>query len=132
VVKEVDVGLAADVGTLQRLQRVIGSASVVRDLCYTARTMTSSEALSCGLVSGVYDNQRACVDAGIAMAKTIASKSPIAVIGTKNVLNYSRDHSVADGLMYTAVWNAAMLQSGDITASFKAVLQKQKPIYSNL
>ncbi len=114
------------------MPKVIGNQSLVRELCYTARPLKSAEALSCGLVSNVYDTKQQCIDAAINMAKLIASKSPIAVVGTKHVLNYSRDHSVTEGLSYTATWNSAMLQTTDIPASFQAITQKQKPIYSNL
>lgn len=131
-VKEVDVGLAADVGTLQRLPKVIGSQSLVRDLCLTARTMKADEALSCGLVSSLYDTKQATVEAALTMAANIAAKSPVAVVGTKHLLNHARDHSVQESLQYTVVWNAAMLQSRDVGDSFKAVLAKKQPIYSNL
>ncbi|KAJ1927385.1 putative enoyl CoA hydratase [Tieghemiomyces parasiticus] len=110
-VKEVDLGLAADVGTLQRLQKVVGSDSWVREVCFTARHFGSDEALMQGLVSRVFPNPQALTDAALELASSIAAKSPVAVMGTKHLLNYSRDHTVSEGLAYTAVWNAAMLQS---------------------
>ncbi|KAJ3385689.1 hypothetical protein HDU84_002083 [Entophlyctis sp. JEL0112] len=104
-VREVDVGLAADVGTLQRLPKVVGNASWVHEVCFTARAFSASEALSQQLVSKVVDGGHdAVVKAAIATAALIAEKSPVAVTGTKNVLKFSRDHSVEDGLKYVAVW----------------------------
>ncbi|KAI8149620.1 ClpP/crotonase-like domain-containing protein [Fennellomyces sp. T-0311] len=131
-VKEVDVGLAADVGTLQRLPKVIGNASLVRELCYTSRNMPSEEALQCGLVSKLFDTKEQCIEEALKTARIIAAKSPVAVTSTKALLNYSRDHSVAEGLQYTAVWNAAMLQTEDIPKSVAAFMTKTPATYAKL
>ncbi len=82
-IKEVDVGLAADVGTLQRLPKIVGNQSLVRELAYTARALPAAEALQHGLVGAVYASQAELTDAAIKLAATIASKSPVAVAGTK-------------------------------------------------
>lgn len=95
-VKEVDIGLAADVGTLARLPRVVGNMSWVKDVCYSARDFGADEALSVGFVSQVHADKAAAVDAGIKMATFWASKSPVAVQGTKELLNHARDHTVAE------------------------------------
>ncbi|KAI9251967.1 ClpP/crotonase-like domain-containing protein [Sporodiniella umbellata] len=131
-VKEVDVGLAADVGTLQRLPKVIGNHSLVRELCYTGRNFPADEALQCGLVNRVFENKDILLAEALKLAKTIASKSPVAILGTKHLLNYSRDHSVADGLAYTVTWNSAMLQTEDIPRSIEAFVSKKKGKYSKL
>ncbi|KJE95612.1 enoyl coenzyme A hydratase 1, variant [Capsaspora owczarzaki ATCC 30864] len=99
-VKEVDVGLAADVGTLQRLPKVIGSDSLTRELAFTARKMLAPEAHQRGLVSHVYADEQELRKKALEMASLIASKSPVAVVGSKINLNYSRDHSVAESLEY--------------------------------
>nr|KAF6409693.1 enoyl-CoA hydratase 1 [Rousettus aegyptiacus] len=125
-VKEVDLGLAADVGTLQRLPRVIGNQSLVNELSFTARKMMADEALSSGLVSRVFPDKEATFDAALALAAEIATKSPVAVQGTKVNLLYSRDHSVAEGLNHMASWNMSMLQSQDIKKSFQAMMEKKK------
>ncbi|KAI8332095.1 ClpP/crotonase-like domain-containing protein [Chlamydoabsidia padenii] len=131
-VKEVDVGLAADVGTLQRLPKVIGSQSLVRELCYTARNLYADEALQHGLVNRVFDNQEQLIAESLKMAALIASKSPVAVVGTKHNLLYSRDHSVAEGLAYTVTWSSAMLNTEDIPKSFVAFVNKKPATYSKL
>ncbi|KAI8350146.1 ClpP/crotonase-like domain-containing protein [Blakeslea trispora] len=131
-VKEVDVGLAADVGTLQRLPKVIGNHSLVRELCYTGRNMYADEALQCGFVNRVAENQEDVLAQAFKLAKNIASKSPVAVVGTKHLLNYSRDHSVAEGLAYTVTWNAPMLNTEDIPKSIEAFMQKKRAKYSKL
>ena len=96
-VKEVDIGIAADVGTLSRLPKVVGHYSWVKDVCLTARVFGAEEALKVGLVSAVYSGKREAIEEGIKWASLVASKSPVAVQGTKELLNWSRDHSVQDG-----------------------------------
>uniref|UniRef100_A0A8C9AS16 Delta(3,5)-Delta(2,4)-dienoyl-CoA isomerase, mitochondrial n=1 Tax=Prolemur simus TaxID=1328070 RepID=A0A8C9AS16_PROSS len=124
-VKEVDVGLAADVGTLQRLPKVIGNQSLVNELAFTARKMMADEALGSGLVSRVFPDKEVMLDAAFALAAEIASKSPVAVQSTKVNLLYSRDHSVAESLNYMASWNMSMLQTEDIVKSVQATMEKK-------
>ncbi|XP_077838862.1 delta(3,5)-Delta(2,4)-dienoyl-CoA isomerase, mitochondrial isoform X1 [Macaca mulatta] len=125
-VKEVDVGLAADVGTLQRLPKVIGNQSLVNELAFTARKMMADEALGCGLVSRVFPDKEVMLDAALALAAEISSKSPVAVQSTKVNLLYSRNHSVAESLNYVASWNMSMLQTQDITKSVQAVTENKE------
>lgn len=126
-VKEVDIGLAADVGTLQRLPKVIGSRSLVNDLALTARKMYADEANSSGLVSRVFADKEAMMAGVLEMAGEIAGRSPVAVQGTKVNLIYSRDHSVAEGLDYMATWNMSMLQTHDVMKSAQASMEKKSP-----
>ncbi|KAM9811924.1 delta(3,5)-Delta(2,4)-dienoyl-CoA isomerase, mitochondrial isoform X2 [Syngnathus typhle] len=124
-VKEVDIGLAADVGTLQRLPKVIGSRSLVNDLALTARKMYADEALNSGLVSRVFGDKEAMMASALEMAGEMAARSPVAVQGTKVNLIYSRDHSVAEGLDYMATWNMSMLQTADVMKSAQASMEKK-------
>ncbi|XP_078103170.1 delta(3,5)-Delta(2,4)-dienoyl-CoA isomerase, mitochondrial [Sander vitreus] len=126
-VKEVDIGLAADVGTLQRLPKVIGSRSLVNELALTARKMYADEAKSSGLVSRVFADKEAMMAGALEMAGEIAGRSPVAVQGTKINLVYSRDHSVAEGLNYMATWNMSMLQTQDVMKSAQAAMEKKSP-----
>ncbi|KAG8001760.1 hypothetical protein GBF38_011838 [Nibea albiflora] len=126
-VKEVDIGLAADVGTLQRLPKVIGSRSLVNELALTARKMFADEAKSSGLVSRVFADKEAMMAGALEMAGQIAARSPVAVQGTKINLIYSRDHSVTDGLDYMATWNMSMLQTQDVMKSAQAAMEKKSP-----
>ncbi|XP_039270795.1 delta(3,5)-Delta(2,4)-dienoyl-CoA isomerase, mitochondrial-like isoform X2 [Styela clava] len=125
--KEIDVGLAPDVGTLQRLPKVIGNDSVARELCLTARKLEADEAKQIGLVSRVYDDKDSMMEAAMELASLIATKSPVAVQSTKIHMNYSRDHTTQEGLDYMASWNAAMLQTEDITKSAQAFMAKKTP-----
>ncbi|XP_037631923.1 delta(3,5)-Delta(2,4)-dienoyl-CoA isomerase, mitochondrial-like isoform X2 [Sebastes umbrosus] len=126
-IKEVDIGLAADVGTLQRLPKVIGSRSLVNELALTARKMYADEAKSSGLVSRVFADKEAMMAAALEMAGEIAGRSPVAVQGTKINLVYSRDHSVVEGLNYMATWNMSMLQTQDVMKSAAAAMEKKSP-----
>uniref|UniRef100_A0A4W6FXW2 Delta(3,5)-Delta(2,4)-dienoyl-CoA isomerase, mitochondrial n=1 Tax=Lates calcarifer TaxID=8187 RepID=A0A4W6FXW2_LATCA len=126
-VKEVDIGLAADVGTLQRLPKVIGSRSLVNELALTARKMYADEAKSSGLVSRVFPDKEAMITGALEMAGEIAGRSPVAVQGTKINLIYARDHSVAEGLDYMATWNMSMLQTQDVMKSAQAAMEKKSP-----
>ena len=126
-VKEVDVGLAADMGSLQRLSKIIGNDSLVRELCYTARKFGAQEAKDCGLVSKVYKDQEEVLNSCLELAETIASKSPVAVQSTKHHLNFSRDHSVDAGLQYIQAWNSSMLQTEDLMKSAQALMMKKTP-----
>lgn len=97
-VKEVDIGMAADVGTLQRLPKAIGSQSLVRELCFSGRKFQSSEALSAGFVSRVFDSKEDMITAALELAEDIANKSPVAVQATKKNMIYSLDHTNQEGL----------------------------------
>jgi len=131
-VKEVDLGLAADVGALQRLPKVVGNHSWVREVCLTAKTFEGSEAERVGLVSKAFTNFESLLEHALNIAITIASKSPIAVYGTKHLLNYSRDNSVNEGLAYTRAWNGAMLQTEDIPNAITGHMMKSAPKFSKL
>ncbi|KAK4195970.1 ClpP/crotonase-like domain-containing protein [Triangularia verruculosa] len=131
-VKEVDIGLAADIGTLARLPKVVGSFSWVKDIALSARDFSSEEALRVGFVSAVHESKDKAVEAAVKMAAFIGGKSPVAVQGTKEVLNHSRDHAVEDNLRYVGVWNAAALQTKDVQAALLSVMQKRKPTFEKL
>jgi len=123
-IKEIDVGVTADVGTLQRLPKLVPDG-IARELAYTGRRFDAAEAREIGLVNRVYDGAGS-LRAGVAeIAATIAAKSPLSIRGTKEMIVYTRDHSVADGLNYVATWNAAMLMSEDLTEAVSAAMQKR-------
>ncbi|KAJ1643994.1 hypothetical protein LPJ64_004282 [Coemansia asiatica] len=132
IVKEVDIGMAADIGTLQRLPKIVGNDSWVREVCYTARKVSAQEAHVVGLVGSVHATRDEALEAAMGTAKLIASKSPVAVVSTKHLLNYSRDHTVQEGLEYTAIWNALAHNSKDMPTAIMASLRKQKAQFPKL
>ncbi|KAI1906023.1 hypothetical protein LOZ53_004455 [Ophidiomyces ophidiicola] len=131
-VKEVDIGIAADIGTLTRLPKVVGHYSWVKDVCLSARVFGADEAMRVGFVSSTHKSKADAVDAAVKLGALIASKSPIAVQGTKELLNWSRDHSIQDGLRYTGVWNSAALQSADPAAALMSGMEKRTPTFEKL
>lgn len=124
--KEVDLGIVADVGSLQRLPYLIGEG-MVRELAFTGRDFDAAEASQRGLVNRVFADQQQ-LQAGVqTIAVAIAAKSPLTVRGIKEVLNFGRDHDVATGLSFVATWNAAMLLSEDSREAMAAAIQKRQP-----
>ncbi|XP_041354116.1 delta(3,5)-Delta(2,4)-dienoyl-CoA isomerase, mitochondrial-like isoform X2 [Gigantopelta aegis] len=131
-IKEIDVGLAADVGTLQRFPKIVGNDSLTRELAYTARKFYADEAKQMGFISRIFPDKETMVQSALDVASLIASKSPVAVQGTKVSLVFSRDHSVPEGLEHIAMWNQAMLQSEDLMKAAMAQVQKKKATFSKL
>jgi enoyl-CoA hydratase/carnithine racemase len=130
-VAEVDVAITADLGTLQRLTRLVPEG-IVRELVYTGRRMEAEEALRFGLVNKVAENREAAIAAGMALAQAIAAKSPLAVAGAKRSLNYSRGRTVEEGLRDVALWNAGTLVSADLHAAIGGRLGKTVPEFGPL
>ena len=128
--KEADLAIVADVGSLQRLPYIIGAARV-RELAFTARSFDAAEAERIGLVTRVFADSAQLWDGVQAVATELAAKSPLTMRGIKQVLNYSRDHRVADGLEYVATWNAAFLLSEDTREAVAATMQKRPPRFAD-
>ena len=130
-IQEINIGMAADVGTLQRLPKIIPD-SKMREMAYTGRRMYADEAKETGLVSDTYESQEEMLAAANELAKVIASKSPVAIYGLKAVMNYSRDHSVSEGLEYNALWSGAMLSQKDMTEAITANMEKRDATFNDL
>lgn len=130
-IKETELGMTADVGTLQRLPHLLPQG-IVRELAFTGRKFSAQEALQHGLVNQLFDNHSALVEGVLAIARQIAAHSPLAVTGCKEMLNYSRDHSVADSLKYMATWQAGMFRAQDMMKTFQAKACKQTPEFEAL
>ena len=130
-IQEINIGMAADVGTLQRLPKIIPD-SKMREMAYTGRRMYAEEAKEAGLVSGTYGSQEELIEAANKLASEIASKSPVAIYGLKAVMNYSRDHNVNDSLEYNALWSGAMLSQKDMTEQMTANIEKRDASFNEL
>ena len=130
-IQEINIGMTADVGTFPRLTRLVPEG-VARELAYTGRRMPASEAQAVGLVNRIYPDPDALLDGVMEVAREIAAKAPLAVFGTKRILNYSRDHSTEDTLDYIGIWNASMLQPAEMGEAFKANAEKRKGEFADL
>ena len=130
-IQEINIGMTADVGTFPRLPHLIPQG-LVRELAYTGRRLEALEAHDCGLVNKVFDTQEDMLVYVMETAKTIAEKAPYAVWGSKEMINYARDHSIQDGLKHIALWQTGMFNPPDMQESFVAQQQKRTPQFSNL
>ncbi|KAK5668957.1 hypothetical protein BDV3_006325 [Batrachochytrium dendrobatidis] len=126
-VKEVDIGIAADLGTLQRLPKIVGNDGWAREICFTGRMVSSSEALQFGLVSRVFDDKNKLLSAAFELASEISAKAPIAIYGTKHIMNHGREHTTEEGLKYVRLWNSVMINTPDTMAQVTSAVTKSKP-----
>ena len=131
VIQETNIGMTADVGTLQRLPKLIPDG-VARELVYTGRRMSAQRALEVGLVNEVFDDHEALVAGVLEIAAEIATKSPLTLWGAKEALVYARDHSVPDSLHQIALWQTGAFQPADMMESFAAKGEKRAPDYEDL
>jgi len=131
-IKEIDLGITADLGVLQRLPKIVGNGSWIKEIIYTGRNVKAEECLRRGLVSTVYDKYEGMLQAALTLAEEIATKSPVAVLGSKKNLNFSRDHSVKEALDFVVQWNSWALQSSDVEKAVKGFLTKEKVRFPKL
>lgn len=131
VVQETNLGMTADVGTLQRLPKIIPDG-VARELVYTGRRMPAARAYQVGLVNEVYPDHAAMLAGVGEIAAQIATQSPLAIWGCKEMLVYARDHSVTDGLTHVAAWQTGAFQPTDLMEAFAAKAEKRDPEYQDL
>lgn len=131
-IREVEIGTVADFGTLQRFGRKVGNSSWFRELAYTARFFTSQEAKKHGFINQIYEDKDSLFKGAEELAKNIASKSPVAVVGSKLSMNYSMDHSVEEGLHHVKTMNSSLLQSEDTMVAAMAALSKKTPQFAKL
>ena len=130
-IKETEIGMTADLGTLQRLPKLMPEG-VVRELAYTGRKFGAEEALRLGFVNQIFKDQEALLEGVMGIAQQIALNSPLAVAGCKEMLNFSRDHSVQDSLKYMAAWQSGMFRPQDMMKAFAAKAQKTAPEFDEL
>lgn len=125
-VREVRVAIVADLGTLQRLPRIVGQGHA-RQLALTGEDFDAAKALRIGLVNEVYETPETLLSAARAMARRIAENPPLVVQGTKRILNENDGQTIAEGLRHVALWNSAFLQSNDLTEAFSAFAERRPP-----
>ncbi|GER08202.1 enoyl-CoA hydratase [Iodidimonas muriae] len=130
-VQEINIGMVADVGTLQRIGHLLPHG-IVRELAYTGRRFEVEEARHFGFVNGIGADRDDVIAKALDMAAIVARKSPLAISGIKQVLNHARDHSIADGLDYVAAWNSGVLISEDLMKGAQAALQRKEADFDDL
>ncbi len=131
VIQEINIGMTADVGTLQRLPKLIPEG-IARELAYVGGRLPAARAHELGLVNRVFDDHAALVEGTLAVAAEIAAKSPLAIWGSKEMITYARDHSVADSLNYIATWQTGMFQPADMMETFSAKADSREPVFDDL
>jgi enoyl-CoA hydratase len=123
-IQEINIGMVADVGTLQRLPKLI-PLGVVKELAYTGRRLSAPKALGYGLVNEVFDNPDAMLAAALQCAREIAAKPPVAIWGTKQVIHYTRDHSVDDSLKQMGWVQGAIWSNANLREAVTAMTEKR-------
>ena len=130
-IQEINIGMVADVGTLQRLPKLLPMA-LVKELAYTGRRLSADKALAHGLVNEVLPTHEATVAAALQAAKEIASKPPVAIWGTKQVLHYARDHSTEDSLRHMGWLQGAIWSNANVREAISAMQQKREANFAPL
>jgi len=130
-IQEINIGMVADVGTLQRLPKLL-PMGLVKELAYTGRRMPAAQALSQGLVTQVFDTHEALVAGALQAAQEIASKPPVAIWGTKQALNYARDHSVEDSLRQMGWLQGAIWSNPHVKEAITAMKEKRETNFPDL
>ncbi len=128
-VRETRMAMVADLGTLQRLPRIVGGGHAA-ELALTGKDVRADRAREIGLVSEVYAGQEELLAAASSTAREIAALSPLAVQGTKAILSANDGRTVAQGLEYVAAWNAGMLASEDLAEAVRAFMEKRPPRFT--
>lgn len=131
-VKEVDIGIAADLGSLSRLPKIIGNLGWIKDVCMSARTFGAGEAMRVGFVGDVLHMKDDALSRALEIADILAKKSPVAVQGTKEILNHAMDHSTEESLIYTGIWNGSALQTKDVPEAVHAWREKRVAKFEKL
>jgi enoyl-CoA hydratase len=130
-IQEINIGMTADVGTFPRLQKVMSDA-VAREMAFTGRRLNAERAFAAGFVNEVCKDAGAALEAAQKAAHEIAEKSPLAVWGSKEIMNYGRDHTTADTLKQIAVWQSGMFQDGDMHEAMTAKQEKRPAQFDDL
>ncbi len=130
-IQEINIGMTADLGTLQRLPKLIPEG-IVHELAYTGRRLPAQRALAVGLVNEVFDTQDAMLEAAMQMAREIAEKPPVAIWGSKQAIHYARDHSTQDALRQMGWLQSGIWRTGNLVEAFMAKQQGRKPNFDDL
>ncbi len=130
-IQEINIGMVADVGTLQRLPKLIPLA-LVKELAYTGRRLSAQKAFAYGLVNEVFETPQAMLAAALLCAAEIATKPPVAIWGTKQAVHYARDHSVDEALKQMGWLQGAIWSNKNVMEAVLAMKGKRTPEFAAL
>jgi enoyl-CoA hydratase len=130
-IQEIQVGVADDLGALQRLPRLIPDG-IAREMAFAGRKLTADRAKTIGFVSEVFESVEVMRTAVAEAAREIAAKSPLAIWGSKQMLNYNEGHTVEDSLLHAIMCGAAIFQPDDVLSSLEAHMSHRTPVYDDL
>ena len=131
-IQEINIGMTADVGTFPRLPYLI-PVGLVKELAYTGRRLLADEAKDSGLVNKVFKNQEEMMDYVLDIAKQIANKTPLAVWGSKDMINYTRGRTIEEGLDRISLWQAGMYHpDSDMKEAFSAQMEDREAEFEDL
>lgn len=130
-IQEINIGMTADLGTLQRLPKLIPEG-VVRELAYTGRRLPAARALALGLVNEIHTDHASLIAGALQMAREIASKPPVAIWGSKQAIQYARDHSTADALKQMGWLQSGIWDTAAMNEAFAAKRDGREPHFDNL
>ncbi|WP_394779413.1 enoyl-CoA hydratase-related protein [Undibacterium sp.] len=130
-IQEINIGMTADLGTLQRLPKLIPEG-IVHEMAYTGRRLPAQRALAVGMVNEVFESQQAMLEAALKMAAEIAEKPPVAIWGSKQAIHYARDHSTHDALQQMGWLQSGIWQTSNLVEAFQAKQQGRAPVYPGL
>jgi enoyl-CoA hydratase len=130
-IEEIHIGMTADVGTLQRMPKLV-APGIVKELAFTGRRFSADEAKGFGFVNSVHESREAVIGAAMALAHEIARKSPLAIAGIKQAVDFARDHTVRDSLEQIAAWNAGMLRPLDLMTALQARMARKQAVFADL
>ena len=130
-IRETKIGMVADVGTFPRIVKLLPEG-IVKELAFTGRNFFAHEAKEWGFVNRLYDSHEALIEGALEIAKEITSNSPAAVFGCKKVIDFSRDHTIDEGLDWINMWNASMLSQSELMEGFRSYKDKTEGKFAEL
>ena len=130
-IRETKIGMVADVGTFPRIVKLLPEG-IVKELAFTGRNFSAQEAKEYGFVNRLYESHDALIEGALKIANEIASNSPAAVYGCKKVIDFSRDHTIEEGLEWINMWNASMLSQSELMEGFQSYKSKKEGNFAEL
>jgi len=127
-IREIRVGMVADIGTLQRIERIM-NPSAAREMAFTGGNFSADQMKEWGFLSHVYANRDELVAEARKLTAEIAAQSALVLSGVKTTLRFARDHSIPESFKQVGLWNAAFLQSDDLMEAMSAYFEKRKPVF---